>query len=119
MKKRPDARTACSNFNQRRDLLTESFGRRSFADWQCATKVRGRAVKAVSRALHPEMAAIEALRGLVDAIVLTANQGGEALQIELRGNLAAMLGPLYKRRGRPNPTTSRCKLWWLRGHATR
>jgi hypothetical protein len=64
--------------------------------------------------LHPEMARIyrekvselakalqepdsrseatEALRGLVDAIVLTPDQGGETLQIELRGNLAAMLG---------------------------
>jgi hypothetical protein len=64
--------------------------------------------------LHPEMAGIyrakvtelaralqdpdsrseatEALRGLVDAIVLTPDQSGEALQIELRGNLAAMLG---------------------------
>ena len=64
--------------------------------------------------LHPEMARIyrtkvrelakglqepesrseatEALRGLVDAIVLTPDQSGEALQIELRGNLAAMLG---------------------------
>jgi site-specific DNA recombinase len=31
------------------------------------------------------------LRGPVDAIVLTPDQGGEALQIELRGNLAAML----------------------------
>jgi site-specific DNA recombinase len=36
--------------------------------------------------------ATEALRGLVDAIVLTPDQGGETLQIELRGNLAAMLG---------------------------
>jgi site-specific DNA recombinase len=64
--------------------------------------------------LHPEMATIyrakvtglakalrepdsrseatEALRGLVDAIVLTPDQAGETLQIELRGNLAAMLG---------------------------
>jgi len=63
--------------------------------------------------LHPEMARIyhtkvtdlakalqepdsrseatEALRGLVDAIVLTPDQDGETLQIELRGNLAAML----------------------------
>jgi hypothetical protein len=32
------------------------------------------------------------LRGLVDAIVLTPDQSGETLQIELRGNLAAMLG---------------------------
>ena len=36
--------------------------------------------------------ATEALRGLVDAIVLTPDQAREALQIELRGNLAAMLG---------------------------
>jgi hypothetical protein len=36
--------------------------------------------------------ATEALRGLVDAIVLTPNASGEVLQIELRGNLAAMLG---------------------------
>jgi hypothetical protein len=28
----------------------------------------------------------------VDAIVLTPDQGGEALQIDLTGNLAAMLG---------------------------
>ncbi|HXW07777.1 MAG TPA: recombinase family protein [Vicinamibacterales bacterium] len=64
--------------------------------------------------LHPEMARIyrakvtqlanalqepesrseatEALRGLVDAIVLTPDHAREALQIELRGNLAAMLG---------------------------
>jgi site-specific DNA recombinase len=63
--------------------------------------------------LHPEMARIyrakvtelaralqdpdsrseatEALRGLVDAIVLTPDEAGEELQIELRGNLAAML----------------------------
>ena len=36
--------------------------------------------------------ATEALRGLVDAIVLTPDQGEETLRIELRGNLAAMLG---------------------------
>ena len=36
--------------------------------------------------------ATEALRGLVDAIVLAPDQDGEALQIELKGNLAAMLG---------------------------
>ena len=36
--------------------------------------------------------ATEALRGLVDAIVLAPNRGGETLGIELRGNLAAMLG---------------------------
>jgi hypothetical protein len=36
--------------------------------------------------------ATEALRGLVDAIVLTPDAIGETLQIDLRGNLAAMLG---------------------------
>jgi len=36
--------------------------------------------------------ATEALRGLVDAIVLTPAAGGQELGIELRGNLAAMLG---------------------------
>ena len=50
-------------------------------------------VTALSLALeHPETRpeASEALRGLIDAIVLTPNQG--ELQIELKGNLAAMLG---------------------------
>jgi site-specific DNA recombinase len=50
-------------------------------------------VIALAQALeHPETRteASEALRGLIDAIVLTPNQG--ELQIELRGNLAAMLG---------------------------
>jgi site-specific DNA recombinase len=41
---------------------------------------------------HPETRTevSEALRGLIDGIVLTPNQG--ELQIELKGNLAAMLG---------------------------
>jgi hypothetical protein len=50
-------------------------------------------VTALGHALeHPETRteASEALRGLIDAIVLTENQG--ELQIELKGNLAAMLG---------------------------
>jgi site-specific DNA recombinase len=50
-------------------------------------------VIALAQALeHPETRteASEALRGLIDAIVLTPNQG--ELQIELKGNLAAMLG---------------------------
>ena len=73
--------------------------------------------------LHPEMARIyrakvtelaralqesesrseatEALRGLVDAIVLTPDQGGETLQIELRGNLAAMLGATVQTKRSP------------------
>jgi hypothetical protein len=40
--------------------------------------------------------ATEALRGLVGAIVLTPDERGEALQIELRGKLAAMLRPLIE-----------------------
>ena len=64
--------------------------------------------------------ATEALRGLVDAIVLTPDQAGETLQIELRGNLAAMLGANSCQTKRsPNPTTSPCKYLWLRGPATR
>ena len=73
--------------------------------------------------LHPEMARIyrakvtelatalqepdsrseatEALRGLVDAIVLTPDQAGETLQIELRGNLAAMLGATVQTKRSP------------------
>ena len=73
--------------------------------------------------LHPEMARIyrtkvtelakalqepdtrseatEALRGLVDAIVLTPDQAGESLQIELRGNLAAMLGATVQTKRSP------------------
>ena len=50
-------------------------------------------VTALALALeHPETRteASEALRGLIDAIVLTPDQG--ELQIELKGNLAAMLG---------------------------
>jgi hypothetical protein len=49
-------------------------------------------VTALAQALeHPETGteASEALRGLIEAIVLTPNLG--ALQIELKGNLAAML----------------------------
>jgi DNA invertase Pin-like site-specific DNA recombinase len=42
--------------------------------------------------------ATEALRGLVDAIVLTPDQASETLQIELRGNLAAMLGATVQKR---------------------
>ena len=70
--------------------------------------------------LHPEMARIyrtkvtelatalqqpesrveatEALRGLVDAIVLTPAANGKELGIELRGNLAAMLGATVQRK---------------------
>jgi hypothetical protein len=50
--------------------------------------------------------ATETLRGLVDAIVLTPNEG--ELRIELIGNLAAMLcsRPQQMRRGRQKPATS-------------
>jgi len=41
------------------------------------------------------MEATEALRGLVDAIILTPTDG--ALRIELKGNLAAMLSAATKR----------------------
>ena len=73
--------------------------------------------------LHPEMARIyrakvtelakalqepdsrseatEALRGLLDAIVLTPDASGEMLQIELRGNLAAMLGATVQTKRSP------------------
>jgi hypothetical protein len=73
--------------------------------------------------LHPEMARIyrtkvtelakalqepdsrseakEALRGLVDAIVLTPDERGNALQIELRGNLAAMLSATVQTKRSP------------------
>ena len=42
--------------------------------------------------------ATEALRGLVDAIVLTPAPGMEELAIELRGNLAAMLGATVQKK---------------------
>ena len=42
--------------------------------------------------------ATEALPGLVDAIVLTPAVNGEGLGIELRGNLAAMLGATVQRK---------------------
>ena len=73
--------------------------------------------------LHPEMAGIyrakvtelaralqeqdsrseatEALRCLVDAIVLTPDRAGETLQIELKGNLAAMLGATVQTKRSP------------------
>jgi site-specific DNA recombinase len=45
--------------------------------------------------------ATEALRGLVDAIVLTPDQAGEPLPIELKGNLAAMLGATVQTKRSP------------------
>ena len=46
--------------------------------------------------------ATEALRGLVDAIVLSPDQDGQTLQIELRGNLAAMLGATVQTKRSPD-----------------
>jgi len=59
---------------------------------------------------HPETRteASEGLRGLIDAIVLTPNQG--ELPIELKGNLARCWGRPKMRRGRQKRATSRCKL---------
>jgi hypothetical protein len=45
--------------------------------------------------------ATEALRGLVDGIVLTPDQDRETLQIELKGNLAAMLGATVQTKRSP------------------
>ena len=45
--------------------------------------------------------ATEALRGLVDAIVLTPGQAGETLQIELKDNLAAMLSATVQTKESP------------------
>ena len=42
------------------------------------------------------------LRGLVDAIVLRPDQGGETLQIEFKGNLPAMLGATLQTKRSPD-----------------
>jgi hypothetical protein len=59
--------------------------------------------------------ATEALRGLIDAITLTPEQG--VLRIELNGNLAAMLRAATNAKSRPKQATSRCRFKWLRGLA--
>ena len=63
--------------------------------------------------------ATESLRGLVDAIALTSDQAGEALQIESRAIWPRYSARLDKRRGHRIPTTSPGKYRWLRGPATR
>jgi hypothetical protein len=68
-------------------------------------------VRALAQALeHQETRteASEALRGLIDAIVLTPNQG--ELQIELKGNLAAMLGAAQNAKRSPHgrPLAASC-----------
>src|SRR5688572_4666339 len=59
--------------------------------------------------------ATEALRGLVDAIVLTPDGGGDVLQIELRGNLAAMLGATVQTKRSPKSDDLSLQVSWLRG----
>jgi hypothetical protein len=73
-------------------------------------------VTSVAQALeHPETRteASEALRGLIDAIVLTPNQG--ELQIELKGNLAAMLGAAQNAKRSPETGDLSLQVGWLRG----
>jgi hypothetical protein len=100
-----------------KDELNANAARREQLETQLA------ATEELPPLLHPEMARIyrtkvtelakalqepdsrseatEALRGLVDAIVLAPDQAGEALQIELRGNLAAMLGATVQTKRSP------------------
>ena len=67
---------------------------------------------------HPETRseASEALRGLIDAIVLTPNQG--ELQIELKGNLAAMLRATVQGKRSAESDDLSLQVVWLRGPAT-
>jgi site-specific DNA recombinase len=100
-----------------KDELNANAARREQLEAQLAAMQEPRPL------LHPEMARIyrtkvrelakaiqepdsrseatEALRGLVDAIVLSPAESGKALQIELRGNLAAMLGATVRTKRSP------------------
>jgi hypothetical protein len=51
----------------------------------------------------------------VDAIVLTPDEAREALQIELRGNLAAMLGATVQTKRSPESDDLSLQVSWLRG----
>ena len=76
-------------------------------------------VTALAQALeHPETRteASEALRGLIDAIVLTPNQG--ELQIELKGNLAAMLGAAQNAKRSPETGDLSLQVVMVAGAAT-
>ncbi len=67
-------------------------------------RIYGTKVRELAKALQePESRseATEALRGLVDTIVLTPKASGDALQMELRGNLAAMLGATVQSKRSP------------------
>ena len=101
--------------------LARQAAREVFARGQLEAKLA--AAEEPPSLLHPEMARIyrarvtelaralqepdsrseatEALRGLVDAIVLTPDQAGKTLQIDLRGNLAAMLGATVQTKRSP------------------
>jgi site-specific DNA recombinase len=100
-----------------KDELNANAARREHLETQLA------ATEEPPPLLHPEMARIyrtkvtdlakalqepdsrseatEALRGLLDTIVLTPDQGGETLLIELKGNLAAMLGATVQTKRSP------------------
>jgi hypothetical protein len=68
---------------------------------------------------HPETRteAREALRGLIDAIVMTPADG--QLRIELKGNLAAMLGATVQSKRAPETEALSLQVEMARGHATR
>jgi hypothetical protein len=84
--------------------------------------IRRSKVMALARALQESesrLEATEALRGLVDAIVLTPAAGGAELGINLRGNLAAMLGATVQSKRAPETEALSLQGQWLRGRATR
>ena len=77
-------------------------------------------VEELATALQREDTRLEAsemLRGLVEAIVLTPQDG--QLRIELRGIWPRCWLLPRKRKGCPKRATSSCRFNWLRGLATR
>lgn len=73
------------------------------SSWQHGRNPHGSMEGVPGSKVQDELIAIaaRALRGLVDAIVLAPDQGGETLQIDLRGNLAAMLGATVQTKRSP------------------
>jgi hypothetical protein len=72
-------------------------------------------VEDLAAALQRENTRLEAsemLRGLIDSIILTPDEG--QLRIELRGNLAAMLSAAQQTKRSPETATS-CRFNGLRG----
>jgi hypothetical protein len=57
---------------------------------------------------------VDLIRGLVDATVLTPDDAGETLQIDLRGNLAAMLGAAVQTKRSPESDDLSLQVLWLR-----